>query len=127
MKKLSIRLIRAILVLKFDQFTHRQIANAVDCSPKVVDLYAARAEQVNITAPELEKISDSSLQAQLFSPSNTPRLINYIQPEMEHVHHEVKVKNAPLEKVWNENLDTYKQDLKPNQRLYRYRSFLSTV
>ena len=123
MKRLSNSTIRVILELKFAIYSHRQIAKAVNCSSKVVDLYVARAEQANLTASELEKISGSDLKARLFPPSNKPRSTSYIEPEMEHVHHEKTVKHAPLETIWNEYLDAYQQDLKPNQRLYSYSHF----
>lgn len=116
-RRLSMRKIREILRLKYEQeCSVRQIAASCNVSIGIVSDYLLRARSAGLTWPLPPDYDDAVLEQQLFPSSQAIPGSNRQMPPMEYLHHELKKKRVTLQLLWYE----YKQ---ANPDGYQYSQF----
>ncbi len=124
--RLSMRKIREVLRLKFEQhLTNRQIALSCNISRPSVAHYLAKAAAAGLSWPLPEKTDDVALEKLLF-PSAAVDLAshsggNHPDPDMLHIHRELRNKHVTLQLLWHEYKDAHPAGYQYSQFCDRYR------
>lgn len=101
-KRLSMRKIREILRLKWEQgLSHRDIAASVRVSPSTVGEALARAARAEVNWPIPEGMDDVQLEERLYPPP-APSSVSRPLPDFEAVHRELRRKHVTLALLWEE-------------------------
>lgn len=119
-RRLSMRKIREILRLKYEQDRSvRDIATSCNVPPSTVSDYLLRAHKAGFSWPLPPELDDTALEQRLFSPPHqiqkSPAKRDQMPP-MEYLHRELKKKSVTLQLLWYE----YKQ---ANPDGYQYSQF----
>ena len=104
-KRISMRQSKEILRLKYQAgLSQRQISKSLSISLGSVSDYLKRAAQAGLTWPLPEGLCDDGLEQLLF-PNQPKKSIQFVQPDYESIHRELKHKGVTLQLLWQE----YKQ------------------
>ena len=115
-KRLLMRKIREILRLKYEVgLSHRAIARALTVGVGTVSSYVKRARQAGLDWPLPEELDEASLERQLFDARVGPA-IPRPQPDVAHIHQELKRTGVTLHLLWLEYLEIHPEG-------YRYSQF----
>src|SRR5262245_4124559 len=97
-ERLSMRQVREILRLKYDQrLSNRAIARACRVGVGTVSQYRRRAERANLTWPLPAEWDDAQLEARLFRRVNTLAGVPRPHPDMAWLHQELKRPGVTLQ------------------------------
>jgi transposase len=97
-ERLSMRQVREILRLKYDQLLpHRAIARACGIGLGTVSEYSRRAERANLTWPLPAEWDDAQLEARLFRRVNTFVGVPRPRPDLAWLHQELKRPGVTLQ------------------------------
>ncbi len=115
-KRLPMRKIREILRLKYEAgLSHRAIACACCVGVGTVSLYVTRAREAGLAWPLSEEMDEAALQARLLRRPRSPTGPRP-QPEVAHIHQELKRPSVTLHLLWMEYLEEHPSG-------YRYSQF----
>ena len=102
-KRLSMRKIKEVLRLKYEQkFSNRRIAKACHIARPTVGDYLKRAEEVGISWPLPEGMTESQLENALFPKTANPAFSHLVIPDWAQVHKELRHKHVTLFLLWQE-------------------------
>lgn len=127
-RKLSMRNVREVLRLKFEQqLTNRKIAQSLGISHTVVNDYVRRAKKAALTWPLPEHCDDEALEKLLSvheqpSPNNSKPML-----PLEYVYQELKKKGVTLQLLWHEYKQTYPEGYQYSWFCDLYRRWLKTL
>jgi transposase len=123
--RLSMRKIREVLRLKFEQgLTNRQIALSCNISRPCVAQYLTKAAAAGICWPLPEVLDDRALERRLYPPARVKPeqyLRNRPDPDMPHIHKELRNKHVTLQLLWQEYKDIHPDGLQYSAFCDRYR------
>lgn len=126
--RISMRKIRELLRLKFEQgLTNRQIARSCNISRPSVAHYLARAAAAGITWPQPEEQDDAVLEQLLFPLPQSGCPVGSAkdrpEPDMLHIHRELRNKHVTLQLLWHEYKDINPDGLQYSQFCDHYRQW----
>lgn len=114
------RKIIEVLRLKYEcHLSHRQIAASLNISAATVSEYLKRALATQITWPLPADLTETTLQAQLFS--TLPLFKPKPEPDWSLIHQELRRKGVTLQLLWREYLSVHPDGLSYSQFCRRYR------
>jgi len=124
--RLSMRKIRELLRLKFEQnLTNRQIAASCGISRPSVAEYLSRAAAVGLSWPLPEGQDDAALERLLFPPARVGHTGGPLKvrpdPDMLHIHKELRNKHVTLQLLWHEYKEIYPDGYQYSQFCDLYR------
>jgi transposase len=110
------RQITEILRLKHEaKLSHDKIARALGVSKGVVSKYVSLAQAKGLTWPLPESMDEAGLERLLFPAPSAPA--RFVEPDLPHIHHELKRKGVTLQLLWAEYVATH------GEAAYRYSQF----
>lgn len=114
------RNIREILRMKWDaKLSARQIAKSCNISHNTVTKIIRQAEAAGITWPLPDNLDEVALQSLLY-PANSKQQGNRPEPDMNHIHRELKRKGVTLTLLWQEYIAQHPDGLRYSQFCDRY-------
>ncbi|MFZ4703197.1 MAG: IS21 family transposase, partial [Candidatus Methylumidiphilus sp.] len=103
MERLSMRMIREVLRLKFDcGLSDRQIAKSVGVSRGSIGNYVYRFHGSGLVWPLSAALGDADLESCLFPPLAAVPVDRRTLPDWVHVHQEMRRKGVTLFLLWQE-------------------------
>jgi len=102
-KRMSVRKIREILRLHFDEKrSNREAGTSVGKSASVVHDCLKRFEASGVGWPLGEEVDDEALEKRLYAPAGQNAASHIAQPDFEYVHKELARKHVTLVLLWQE-------------------------
>ncbi len=102
-KRISVRKIREILRLHFDEKrSNREVGASVGKSASVVHDCLKRFEASGSSWPLEEEVDDEALEQRLYAPAGQKASSQVAQPDFGHVHKELSKKHVTLVLLWQE-------------------------
>ena len=108
-KRVYMRRVREILRLKFAaDLPNREIARLVGTAPSTVRAALERFQAAALTWPLPEQVSDSDLEAALYSDIGSKQgYRRHVEPDWALIHRELKRKHVTLSILWDEYIEQH--------------------
>lgn len=117
------RQLRQILRLKYEKgLSHRAIARACSVGLGTIVDYLRRAEEAELSWPELAELDDAALEAQLFPKAAAPWTPRPL-PNFAWIHQELRKAGVTLQLLWHEYIEAHPNGYRYTQFCVRYRQW----
>lgn len=128
MKRTSMKKIREVLRLKFDDIkrSDEKIAQIVEIGETTVRQYLNRAKAAGLTWPLPEGLCDKKLEELLYPIQQQQRVHDYNLPDFEYIHKELKRKGVTLSLLWEEYKNSHSNYCCYSQFCHLYKSWCAT-
>jgi transposase len=126
-KRLSMRKIREVLRLRAQGLSDREIARVVGGGRSTVGRIRLRAEEVGLSWPLPEELTESALEALLFPPSPPPGIHPRPVPDWSHLHLELRRPSVTLQLLWLEYKATHPDGYQYSRFCGLYKSWKDTL
>lgn len=121
-RSVTMRNIRQILKLnKEDKLSNRRIAQSLKCSHSTIGWVLKRAEEIKLSWPLPETMTDTELENTFYPPANEKSRKDEV--DMNYVHKELKRKGVTLMLLWQEYKSTSANPLEYSRFCENYRQW----
>lgn len=116
--------IRELLRLRLvAELSIRQVARSTGLSIGVVSKYISRAQELGLSWPLPEDLSDQALQTMMQPPRSSAEPSGFVEPDFDQVHQELKRKGMTLQLLWEEYAQANPQHYSYSRFTVRYRAW----
>jgi hypothetical protein len=126
-KRLSMRKIREVLRLRAQGLSDREIARVVGSGRTTVARIRLRAEEVGLSWPPPEGLSDSALEALLYPPIPHPSIQPRAMPQWSYIHQELRRPAVTLQLLWLEYKATHPESYQYSRFCALYNAWKDTL
>lgn len=128
LRRINMRQVKEILRLKLElNLSHEKIARALNLSKGVVSKYVTLAHQAGVVWADIEGLNEWTIERRLLPVKAASS--QYIHPDYEQVHQELKRKGMTLTLLWQEHVERHQGALTHqfSQFSVNYRHYVNSL